>query len=178
MPSKRINHGGPEFELSECGPDEARAEGTILDTGEFDGDSVQAGHIYFHPGTRAPPLPPAADVQAFVAAHPELPLVFETDRVVEVPHLVLARFVCKSGGCDMDGDDEVAVDEDGCPLILLYTVAADNSGRCFPPSTHVKNGKQHDGVKIFDWSAVNFDASLGRTPREAWLALYRALWSL
>jgi hypothetical protein len=138
----------------------------------FDG-CVQAGHIYFHPGTRKPPIPPAAALEAFADAHPELPIVTETDRVVEVPHLVLARFLTRGGSNIDTGEvDEVAVDEDGRAIILLFTVAADHRGRCFDPSTHFKMGKQHNGVKIFDWDAVNFDSSVGSSPRAAWLALY------
>jgi hypothetical protein len=83
--------------------------------------------------------------------------VTESDRFVEVPHLVLARFI--KGAPDINtGDVLVAVNKDGCAIIFLFTVAADNLGRCFDPSTYFKMGKQHNGVKIFDWDAVNFNS--------------------
>lgn len=103
---------------------------------------VQAGHIYFHPSERKPPIPLT---EALADAHPELPIV-----IVEVPHLVLARFLLRCSSNVDNGEDEVAVDEDGRAIILLFTAATDQHGRSFDPSTHFKMGKQHNGVKIFD----------------------------
>jgi hypothetical protein len=146
----------------------------VLDLRSFD-DCVQAGHIYFHPGTRKPPIPPAADLKAYVAAHPELPIKIESDRVVEVPQLVLASFLTH-GGIDIDtGEDKIAVNEDGRAIILLFTVTADTQGRCFNPSAYRRMGKQHNRAKIFNWNAVNFDSNVGSSPRAAWLALYGEL---
>jgi hypothetical protein len=55
--------------------------------------------------------------------------------------------------------------------VLLFRVAADNIGRCFDLSHHVKDGKQPIWRREhFDLATVNFDA--GRSSREAWFALY------
>jgi hypothetical protein len=84
--------------------------------------------------------------------------VTETDRVVKVPHLVLACFLTRGGSNIDTGEDEIAVNKGGRAIILLFTVAANYYGRCFDPSTYFKLGKQHNSVKIFNWDAVNFNS--------------------
>lgn len=158
--------------LKECKPDEAEPKGTELNMRKFN-NCVQAGHIYFHPGTRKPPILPAATLKAFVDAHPELPIVIESDRVVEVPHLVLACFLTSGGIGIKPSEDKVAVDERGRAIILLFTAAADNRGYYFDPSTHFKMGKQHNRMRIFNWTTVHFDdGGVSNSPRKAWKALY------
>jgi hypothetical protein len=121
---------------------------------ELDETCISVGHIFFHPGTRRPPIPPLAQLQAFIANHPELPIVVDTDRPdpCEAAHIVLAQFLCNH-------DNDIGVDSSGNPIIYLYTIAADHRSRAFDPATHFKDGEQMEGVDIFNWNVVNFDAT-------------------
>jgi hypothetical protein len=132
---------------------------------------TSVGHVYFHPDTRSPPIPPFAELEAFIAANPEIPVVVDTDRKTpcEAPHILLATFV-------IHNDGSIGLDRNGNVLISLYTIAADCYSRAFDPATHVKNGEQKEGVDIFDWGMCNFDSEY-RSPqlRETYRRIYRDL---
>jgi hypothetical protein len=76
--------------------------------------------------------------------------VTKTDRVVKVPHLVLARFLTRGGSNINTGEDKIAVNKGSCAIILLFTVAANYYSCCFNPSTYFKLSKQYNSVKIFN----------------------------
>jgi hypothetical protein len=172
LPSKLRNHDGPEYYLRPVdGNDAPRPQGSQYDARELE-TSLSVGHIYFHPGTRQPPIPPFADLQAFMVERPKLPIVVDRSNPqspCEAPHIVLAQL-------HRDAAGEFALDGNGNPLIHLYTIAADNYSRAFHPATHVKGGEQKAGVDILDWTTVNFDPEYScQTLRETFRLIYRDL---
>jgi hypothetical protein len=151
---KRItNWGGSPFSLTPGDLDDMLTAGSRLDARQF-GDSVlPVGHVYFHPGSRDSAVPPFAEVEAFVEANPRAPVVVDKrvpDQPAEFPHLVLASFVIN--------DQRALQFRGGRPVLNLFTVAAGHDGKAFDPASHFKDGKQHTGVQIHDWSMVNFDS--------------------
>jgi hypothetical protein len=94
LPSKLRNHDGPEYYLRPVdGNDAPRPQGSQYDARELE-TSLSVGHIYFHPGTRQPPIPPFADLQAFMVERPKLPIVVDRSNPqspCEAPHIVLAQ---------------------------------------------------------------------------------------
>lgn len=149
MPSEESlrNPGGPAYTLRKHSGDDLWETGYRYTTNDFPGSCTSVGHVYFHPGTRGPPTPPYAELQAFIAANPSTPVVVSHSppggNSCEVPHILFARL-------------EVASDNQA-PIVHLFTVAADNRGIAFDPATHVKNGTQYEGVNVLDWSMCNFD---------------------
>ena len=91
-------------------------------------------------------------------------IVIDSDYTVEVPYIILARFHA-TGAIDVNTDqDEIAVDENGQAIILLFAISTKHYGRAFDPSAHVKNGKYR--VKIFD-------VGISSSPAAARPELYR-----
>lgn len=153
-----LTTSGPGYVLRKA-TNGLRDKGEPYSMHELPDDCVSVGHVYFHPGTRKPPIPPFADLEAYMAAHPDLPIVIDNERKdgrkCETPHILLARFVVNQQG-------EVGVDQDGHAVISLFTIAADNYSKAFDPATHVKQGTQYEGVDIFDWTMCNFDSEYVR----------------
>lgn len=164
MPSeaKLRNAGGPAFTLrafdSAGGNYTMPERGEAYDMREFSDNTTSVGHLYLHPGTRRPPIPPYAELQAFAAANPNMPIVVDHDRndgnPCEAPHIVLATLAMNTS---VVKTSPLLLDANNVPTIRLYTVAADHAFRAFDPATHHKNGKQHEGINILDWGMVNFD---------------------
>lgn len=159
MPSSEAlrNPNGPAFTLRKHDGDGLRAKGESYDMREFGDFTAGVGHIFFHPGTRAPPIPPFAELTSFMAAHPTNPIVVDHNRKdgnpCEDPHAVFAQL-------QVDGQGKPVTGPNNVPKIRLFTVAADTRGsRAFEPATHVKNGTQYEGVDIHNWGIVNFDAA-------------------
>lgn len=168
------NLGGPAYALRTAPDGELREKDSAYDMRELGDVTTAVGHVYFHPGTRKPPIPPAAEVEAFAAANPDLPIVvdYTHSSPCEVPHIVLARFV-------EHGDGRIGLDRNGNVFVSLFTIAADNYSRAFDPATHIKGGDQKEGVDIFDWEMVNFDSQFRKKHlSETYRCIYGVLRSL
>lgn len=132
MPSdERLrNPGGPAFKLrafNNFGKYTMPKEGTRYNMREFDNSTTSVSHLYFHPDTRRPPIPPFAELQAFIANNPDTPVIVDRDRKdsnpCEMPHLLFATLVCSQG--------KLTLGAGNIPTIHLFTVAADNAGRAY-----------------------------------------------
>lgn len=149
---------GPSFTLREHNGDGLPEEGYTYDMREFNDHTTSVGHLFFHPDTREPPIPPYADLQAFMAARHTTPVVVDHDRrdgnPCERPHIVFAEL---SVSTSINDAGRPLLRAGNVPTIRLFTIAAGNTGRAFDPTTHFKSGKQYEGVDIHNWSIVNFD---------------------
>lgn len=168
---------GPAFTLRKhqgCG---LPKQGSIYDMREFSDYTTSVGHIFFHPGTRSPPIPPFAELQAFATANPATPVVVDYDRAdgnpCEDAHIVFAELEVSN---DIATHGSIVTGANNVPKIRLFTVAADHASRAFDPATHFKEGTQYEGVDIHNWEIVNFDrayqaATLSGTFRKVFKAL-------
>lgn len=153
LPSELRNYGGPTHALRRA-TNEMRARGSSYDMRELPKDCLNVGHIFFYPSTRKPPIPPFAELEAYMAANPDLPIVVNDNREdgnkCEYPHILVAQFV-------RDDNGQVGVDAHGNAIISVFTIAVDCFKKAFDPATHFKNGTQYAGVDIFDWDMCNFN---------------------
>jgi hypothetical protein len=140
-----------------------------LSPNDFGDDTISVGHIYFRPGTRAPPIPPFSVLDAYKTAHPNAPIVVDTDRSdpCEDPHFVFARFVNNL-------DNKVGAAANDGAIVRLFTVAAGSDGVHFDMATHFKDGVQYEGTDVFEWDDVNFNTEFTKGGNGV-AAVYRSI---